>query len=370
MVSGGNTKRQSRIPTALQSVFLASNRGNNVNKPPPDHSAQKVFYRNWFFQRQAGSKGRSFFGKKKNKNTVEAPQKEEVKRPTRPKLKESAATLSPQGFLDATIRKRGYSTRRFKTLQSAYYNKPTQLQIASHDAFLVKIVREGNLDKLKEIIDSGVSPNPCNQYGESLVHMACRRGDTVMLNILLDAGADLQISDDYGRTPLHDACWAATPCFDIVDIILKKDVRMLHLTDSRGALPLSYVRKDDWAQWSEYLESKKEIYWKPRDLAIDGEQRPPPLVQQGVNTRPLSDPAGALSLELSKMVSSGRLSGEEAKMLNTDDATCVESDSEDEDDSDFDSDYDSEEEDSDFDEDELHEMTGMIQGIKMNQAAQ
>ena len=40
----------SRIPLALQAVFLASNRGKDVNKPPPEKAASKTFTRNWMFQ--------------------------------------------------------------------------------------------------------------------------------------------------------------------------------------------------------------------------------------------------------------------------------------------------------------------------------
>jgi hypothetical protein len=51
-----NRSRQGRIPATLQAVFLASNRGKDVNKPPPAQVASKVYFRNWLFQRQAGSK--------------------------------------------------------------------------------------------------------------------------------------------------------------------------------------------------------------------------------------------------------------------------------------------------------------------------
>ncbi len=58
MTEGRETKpKSSRIPLALQAVFLASNRGKEVNQPPPDKSASKVFFGNWLFQRR-GSLGR------------------------------------------------------------------------------------------------------------------------------------------------------------------------------------------------------------------------------------------------------------------------------------------------------------------------
>jgi hypothetical protein len=65
-----NRSRQGRIPATLQAVFLASNRGREVNRPPPAQVASKVYFRNWLFQRQAGSKdkrGSLFAGTKKTK---------------------------------------------------------------------------------------------------------------------------------------------------------------------------------------------------------------------------------------------------------------------------------------------------------------
>jgi len=44
-----------RIPIALQAVFMASNCGANVDKPPPEQAAYKVFLRNWFHQKKSNS---------------------------------------------------------------------------------------------------------------------------------------------------------------------------------------------------------------------------------------------------------------------------------------------------------------------------
>ena len=114
--------------------------------------------------------------------------------------------MSPQAFLDVLTHSRGYSTRRYRTLQTGYYAKPTEFQQASYNVYLVKLVRANHVEKLRSVMQTGISPNPCNAYGESLVHMVCRRGDHELLSALLECGTSIQVSDDYGRTPLHDAC--------------------------------------------------------------------------------------------------------------------------------------------------------------------
>lgn len=67
-----------RIPATLQAVFLASNRGNNVNRAPPEKVASKTFFRNWFFQRKPGSNGRRGFWASKEKNKIEIDAQKEL----------------------------------------------------------------------------------------------------------------------------------------------------------------------------------------------------------------------------------------------------------------------------------------------------
>jgi hypothetical protein len=257
--------------------------------------------------------------------------------------------------MDAMIRSQGYSTRRFKTLQSAYYNKPSPLQMASYELHMINVVKAFDHETLAAAMESGLSPNPCNAYAESLVHMVSRRGDAEALQILVDNGCNLQVADDYGRTPLHDCCWAADPAFEVADIILAVDPRLFYMTDSRGAVPLSYVRKEHWPLWIEYLESKKDTLWPMRDLKTDGEEDAPALTLLEANTRPMVDPENALTVELAAMVASGKMKPKYLKYDQNEDSTCdsSESDSDSDGDSDYDSDYDSEEDEFGLDEGDL-----------------
>jgi hypothetical protein len=215
---------------------------------------------------------------------------------------------------------------------------------------LIELVRAGNYAALDKVMSCGVSPNPCNQYGESLVHMVCRRGEAQPLGVLLKNGCQLQVADDYGRTPLHDACWAARPAFDVVEKILAYDVRLFYMTDCRGAVPLSYVRKEHWCLWIDFLESRKDQYWPGRDADRDGEEDPPALTLEQPNSRPIPDPANALTPELAAMVVSGKMTPDEAQMLKYD-----KDDAETANESDSDSDYDSDEDYTDSDDDDSEE---------------
>jgi hypothetical protein len=335
--------RQSRIPATLQAVFLASNRGKTVEGPPPEQVANRTFFRHWFLQKQTkSSKKDSSMKVKKNKrddissNPVQGSEtsmntlfvkyltfrknvilESKSQLPIPLKELEEGPTVSPQAFLDTMISARGYSTARFETLHTAYYNMPTPLQQASYDVYLIEVVKKGGIETLRSLMKSGISPNPCNKFGESLLHTVCRLGNVDALRVMLECGTSLQVSDDYGRTPLHDACWAVKPALTVVDVILSHDPNLLYLEDSRGALPLSYIRREHWCAWIPYFRARKDMYWP--DLSGHGmpprEQSPPALFMERPFSAPLPDPANALTCELAKLVASRQMLPGEAQFL-------------------------------------------------------
>ncbi|KAL7580378.1 hypothetical protein ACA910_004404 [Epithemia clementina (nom. ined.)] len=403
--------RQERVPETLQTVFLSSNRGKTVDTPPPQQVASKTFFKNWFFQRQTSApivprkqkQLRSFFfynteNSHNNKGSQNPLQREKSlrrasnattllessppaspqtspqtsPRPAKESLKslmaaahahQSTSTpkhipivpvqMSPQGYLDSLLRSRGYSCQKYRVLETAYYNKPTPLQMSSYHVKLVEIMRSGDGKKLREIIMCGLSRNPCNQHGESLVHAICRRGDYKLLQVMIDAGATVQVSDDHGRTPLHDACWSSAASFAAVDIVLQQDTRLVHMMDARGATPLMYVRNEHWSSWQKFLRSRVELYWPVRNVEQDGEQGPPPLTEDKPNCRLLPDPEDALPIEMAAMVASGRITPQEAAILRAEAEEDSDEDSSFYSDSEFsDSEFDSEDDEVMEDEDD------------------
>jgi ankyrin repeat protein len=319
-MSNQSTNRRTRIPLTLQAVFLASNKGQEVNKPPPNRNANRVFFRNWFFQRQAGSNEtvKASVTSNKDKKVVGLPP------PAVIAIERTAAdesvrdsVESPQDYLDHLLQSRGYSTHRFQTLETAYYNKPTPLQKASYDVYLLRLARQGDVETFREVFACGLSPNPCNMYGESLLHTICRQSKHAFFKVLCEAGCSLQVSDDYGRTPLHDACWSPRPCFQMIKEIILADRHLFYMADCRGTLPLSYVRRDLWDDWKAFLHSNKDVFWpcrSSRSLA-----RLPLLVTEPKNSQPLPDPKDALSVELASMLASGKMTAKEVMMLKYDD---------------------------------------------------
>jgi Ankyrin repeats (3 copies) len=250
--------------------------------------------------------------------------------------------MSPQEFLNALIqdgdlrRAKYYSTESYSVKESAYYNQPTTFQLMSYGSHLTDMIRRSNAHALRDLLVScsnkegheklGLSPNACNVYGESILTMICRRGDLKLLQVLMDTGCcSLQVSDDCGRTPLHDACWTSSsqPCFEVVEIILQADARLLYMKDARGALPLDYVPKQHWDAWKRFLvRVVLDAYFPILDNDngdeqhdADKKQGPPELTKYSPNSRPVSTPPNSLPNALAAMVAFGKLTPDEARMM-------------------------------------------------------
>lgn len=222
--------------------------------------------------------------------------------------------LPPKIFLCALLRKRGYSTETYSVMNTGYYNKPTDFQQASYGTRITQAARTGDSQTLHKLIKCGLSRNPCNKFGESMVHIVCRRGKKGcaydVLNQLCEIGCELQVCDDFGKTPLHDACWTVDPCFKTITLILSKDIRLLHMKDRRGSTPLDYLRKEKWKDMIEYLISKREQFWPQRDVAKEGEESPPLRSTFPPHSHMIPDPLNALPISLAVLVAAGKIEPE------------------------------------------------------------
>ena len=75
------------------------------------------------------------------------------------------------------------------------------------DCQLRDAAHEGNLGRLKELLDASADPRATSSFGRTPLHWACCRGHTACIAPLLSWGADPRAADGAGWTPLHYACW-------------------------------------------------------------------------------------------------------------------------------------------------------------------
>ncbi|CAM9589608.1 unnamed protein product [Choristocarpus tenellus] len=172
--------------------------------------------------------------------------------------------VHPEDYLHGILKERGYSTEMVPSLETPYHQPPTAYQVTAYGKDIVQAVLGEDVETLSAMRTSGRSMCACNRFGDSILHMACRRGRVRSLRYLLgECGEGTELSDDCGRTLLHDACWTAEPRFDIASTVLDKDLRLLRILDKRGSSPLQYVPQEHWRLWCAFFESRKEIYWAP-----------------------------------------------------------------------------------------------------------
>ncbi len=145
--------------------------------------------------------------------------------------------------------------------------------------------------------------------------MICRRADFELLKLFVEYGCSLQVCDDFGRTPLHDACWTSKPNFEIIDMILTKDRRLMNIVDCRGSSPLSYVKREHWNDWVQFFERVKEKFWSYRDIKAVGEEPPPELVGKMPNSISLSVPKICAKVEDISLVAMGKVDPESIQII-------------------------------------------------------
>ena len=156
---------------------------------------------------------------------------------------------------------RAWMEQQQKRSQDYSFSKPSPEELANYDLAVVKAVRERNLTRVQSMFQEGHKFDACNRFGESLIHMACRRGDRDMVAFLLDdARVNPDVCDDFGRRPLHDALWTSQPSLDVVGFLLKKVPPSMFLAeDVRGHTPFHYARREHWPSWVAFLRENAHI---------------------------------------------------------------------------------------------------------------
>merc|ERR1719384_898372 len=163
--------------------------------------------------------------------------------------------ISPQAYLE-TVTKRAITPSL--SADPDFFLKYSEEQLNAYDHEVTAAVRNGDLGRLRELHSNGHILQCSNRFGESLIHIACRRGQLDIVKFLVnEAGVTPNVRDDYGRTPLHDACWTAAPNTDLFDFIVKKSPDLLFFSDQRGHSPLQYVRREHWPLWVSYLKKQQ-----------------------------------------------------------------------------------------------------------------
>merc|ERR1719506_2540905 len=152
---------------------------------------------------------------------------------------------------------------------------PTTQQLHEYhdpEAHLVQVIRTNNVRQARHLYHAGkLTVNACNPFGESILHLACRRGLYEMVQFLVEeVGIALDTQrDDYHRTVLHDVLWSASD-FDTTANLVKyllltcaSTAALLLVEDVRGYTPFDYARAEHRGKWLHFLWEHRTWLWPP-----------------------------------------------------------------------------------------------------------
>ena len=182
--------------------------------------------------------------------------------------------IHPSEYARAAFKANGFGDPAAIAKDSeARFLPPTAAMLEAYNTSIVQEVRNNNLEGVKELYNDGIfqyGVNACNRFGESILHISCRRGHLEMVKFLVDeAGLNCaQIRDDYNRTPLHDAFWTSSASPDVIDYLLEQPyvTELLVAKDKRGFTPLDYSRGEDRGKWLRFLWERRHRL-KPATMA-------------------------------------------------------------------------------------------------------
>src|ERR1700683_1192733 len=101
---------------------------------------------------------------------------------------------------------------------------------------LMEAVSKGNIQKVKELIDSGANVNLVD-HGTSILSMAVNHGNVGMIKYLLSRGADVNLRDSDGATPLNSSPGPVKNRYEVVASLIKAGAEV-NTKDKNGETPL------------------------------------------------------------------------------------------------------------------------------------
>jgi Ankyrin repeats (3 copies) len=138
-----------------------------------------------------------------------------------------------------------------------FFLDPQQSEIDAYGFDLLNAVRNQDLKALEKFYNEGRPLKCSNQFGESLLHLACRKSFTKVVRFLIEtANVPLNVKDDFGRNPAHDACWTISPNWELMDLIVDECPDLFYIEDVRGHTALDYIRMEHWPAWNNYIRMK------------------------------------------------------------------------------------------------------------------
>jgi ankyrin repeat protein len=131
------------------------------------------------------------------------------------------------------------------------------------DQELIRAACENNLAEVSRLLSVGADVNAKNNYGETPLHEACRKGHVQVVKELVSHGADIEAKDNDESTPLHTA--ALRGHLPVVKMLLSGDADILAVKNY-GELPIHKAVDGRHSAVTKYL--LKQLYATTRRLPL------------------------------------------------------------------------------------------------------
>lgn len=173
--------------------------------------------------------------------------------------KQNQTSPHPQQTLQLIAQETGFTLecQSYQHLKHSFESVPKDLETWNFD--VLAAVRNGDVEQLRKYHQMGRNLKCSNQFGETLMHLACRKTLIPVVEFMIhEVGMPVNVHDDTGRTPLHDAFWTPEPNEELIDIMISQCPSMLLVNDKRGHSPLQYSRQGHWDTWNTFLHTRKD----------------------------------------------------------------------------------------------------------------
>lgn len=182
---------------------------------------------------------------------------------------DASPIVKPDHHLEALVSKQTNTTVQYHKASDmkSFFEPVTESKTNAYSLELVKAVRCDDVATVRRLHSEGHSMEACNKFGDSIVHLACRRNSEQVLSFLLqECKVSAKLVCDYGRTPLHDACWTTSPNYTVISMLLDASPDLLYVKDARGSTPLEYLKKEFWQGMCNFLERRPVAGLVPKEL--------------------------------------------------------------------------------------------------------
>lgn len=148
---------------------------------------------------------------------------------------------------------------------------PSEELLEAYDNDVARAIRSNDVSKLKEFLMEDRCFEGVNRNGESLLHLACRRGDLKVVKFLVfEAAVKTDVLDTMGRTILHDALWRPRyqEAMELMHVLIRVvSPELLVAEDMRGHACFEYCRKEDHGEWVTFIKKYSSIIQRRAKLA-------------------------------------------------------------------------------------------------------